>query len=173
MRDVAAGSSAALGELYDRFAARLLAVGERLLGSRREAEDLVHDVFLEAFRRAGSYDPSRASVATWLLVRARSRALDRLRSLRKGQALEREAARGGLQPLQPDAGAAHDGRAVRALLIALPFDQRAVLELGYFGGYSYSEIAVRLAIPVGTVKSRMARAMERVRAQLQAPEVPS
>lgn len=173
MREVAAGGREALGELYDRFAPRLLALGQRMLGSRRESEDLVHDVFLEAWLRAHTYDPARASVSTWLLMRARSRALDRLRATRKGQALEREAALFGGSPVQPDAARVRDGRAVRAILTALPGDQRAVLELGFFAGYSYAEIAARLAIPVGTVKSRMARALERIRAQLLASEARS
>jgi RNA polymerase sigma-70 factor, ECF subfamily len=173
MREVAAGGREALGELYDRFSPRMLALGQRMLGSRREAEDLVHDVFLEAWRRAQSYDPARASVSTWLLLRARSRALDRLRTSRKGQAIEREAALFAAGQLQPDAATIRDGRAVRAILTELPVDQRAVLELGFFAGYSYAEIAARLAIPVGTVKSRMARALERMRAQLHAYEARS
>jgi len=173
MREVAAGGRDALGELYDRFAPRMIALGQRMLGSRREAEDLVHDVFLEAWRRAALYDPARASVSTWLLMRARSRALDRLRSVRKGLAVEREAMLFGSEQSPPDPARVHDGRAVRHILTALPVEQRAVLELGFFAGYSYAEIAARLAIPVGTVKSRMARALERMRAQLHASEVGS
>ncbi|HEY2216370.1 MAG TPA: sigma factor, partial [Solirubrobacteraceae bacterium] len=70
----AAGDRAALGLLYDRFAPSMLAVGQRILGSAREAEDLVHDVFLEAWLRARYYDPARGSVRTWLMLRLRSRA---------------------------------------------------------------------------------------------------
>ena len=172
MREVAAGGREALAELYDRFAPRMLAVGQRLLGSRREAEDLVHDVFLEAWRRAGAYDSTRASVSTWLLLRVRSRALDRLRAVKKGRTLERDAAV-FVSSNVPDAPTVRDGRAVRDILTELPIDQRAVLELGFFAGYSYAEIATRLAIPVGTVKSRMARALERMRAQLHADEARS
>src|SRR5262245_29015389 len=74
---VATGDRRGLGGLYDRYAPVLMALGIRMLGARREAEDLVHDVFLEVWRQAHDYDPRRGSVRTWLLMRARSRALDR------------------------------------------------------------------------------------------------
>src|SRR5690348_4003420 len=77
VRKVAEGDRAALGELYDRFAPSMLAVARRILGS--EPEDLVQDVFLEAWHRARHFDPARGSVRTWLMLRVRSRSLDRLR----------------------------------------------------------------------------------------------
>ncbi|MEZ4468804.1 MAG: sigma-70 family RNA polymerase sigma factor [bacterium] len=79
---MAQGDKSALGQLYDRHAPLLLGVALRLLGDRPEAEDLVHDVLIEAWQRADTYDPARASVRSWLLLRLRSRALDRLRSAR-------------------------------------------------------------------------------------------
>ena len=77
---VAEGNRDALGELYDRFAPSMLAVALRMLGSSREAEDVVQDVFLEAWQRAAHYDRARGTVRTWLMLRLRSRTLDRLRS---------------------------------------------------------------------------------------------
>src|SRR5205807_7424800 len=80
VRAAARGGSQALAGLYDRYASVLLAVGQRVLGNAREAEDLLHDVFLEVWRRAGDYDRARGSVRAWLLMRMRSRALDRRRA---------------------------------------------------------------------------------------------
>ena len=164
---VAAGDRAALARLYDRYAPTLLAVGQRILGGRREAEDLVHDVFLEAWRQAASYDPARGTVRSWLLVRLRSRALDRHRAssgaplpIDSVPRLEERAAGGEDPALAPDRVA------VRRALAALPSEQRAVLELGYFEGLSSSEIALRTGAPIGTVKSRVATALARLRAGL-------
>lgn len=170
LRAVARGERWALGALYDRHAALLLGIGARRLGSRDEAEDLLHDVFLEVNRHAGEYDPARGTVRTWLCVRMRSRALDRLRA--PGRAKRRsldavpEGASGSAEAVDTallDGEGDRDGERVRALLTSLPDGQREVLELGYFGGLSCSEIAEQLAVPVGTVKSRARSALDRLR----------
>ena len=83
---VVAGDHSALTQLYDRHAPVMLGVATRVLGSRRDAEDLLHDVFLEAWQKAASFDATRGSVKTWLLLRVRSRAIDRLRVLAKARA---------------------------------------------------------------------------------------
>jgi RNA polymerase sigma-70 factor (ECF subfamily) len=129
--------------------------------------DVVHDVFLEAWRRASGYDPARGTVRAWLLVRLRSRALDRHRAASGapvpidsiGQLEERAAE-------AEDPALAPDRAAVRRALETLSDEQRAVLELGYFQGLSSSEIALRTGIPIGTVKSRVATALARLRAGL-------
>lgn len=162
---VASGDREALGLLYDRHAPRMLALASRILGSPREAEDLVHDVFLEAWHRARQYDAARGSVRAWLILRTRSRALDALRAARRAPRAPLEAA-GPRASDGVDASAVHDGRKLHRLLEDLPREQHAVLELAYFEGYSFSEIAERLAIPVGTVKSRMSRAIDALRAKL-------
>jgi RNA polymerase sigma-70 factor (ECF subfamily) len=165
LRSVAAGDKQALGALYDRHAGVMLALGMRIVGVRREAEDLLHDVFLEAWRHAGDYDPRRGSVKTWLLMRMRSRCLDRVRShgFAKVETLQAEPARSGFAER---AERSLDGARARSLLQALPLAQRQVLELGYFQGLSFSEIAVALNIPIGTVKSRVAAAMVKLREDL-------
>jgi RNA polymerase sigma-70 factor (ECF subfamily) len=162
---VAGGDREALGLLYDRHAPRMLALATRLLGSPREAEDLVHDVFLEAWHRARQYDAERGSVRAWLMLRTRSRSLDALRAQKRAPKVELEAT-GPRASEGPDASDAHDGRKLHGLLQDLPQEQHAVLELAYFGGYSFTEIAERLAIPVGTVKSRMSRAIDALRRKL-------
>jgi RNA polymerase sigma-70 factor (ECF subfamily) len=165
---ISRGDRAALGALYDRYGAILLAVGHRVLGERREAEDLLHDVFLEAWRSIRDYDPARGSVRAWLCLRMRSRALDRLRSAGRSRTVSVEdAVFSEVQLLSSDDPSAGPDRAVlRRALVALSAEQRAVLELGYFEGLSSSEIAARLQIPLGTVKSRVAAALVKLRAGL-------
>jgi RNA polymerase sigma-70 factor (ECF subfamily) len=168
MSGAAAGDRDCLAALYDRYAPALLAIGRRILGDRREAEDLLHDVFLEVWRQAGDYDESRGTVRAWLLMRMRSRALDR----RKAAAFAKRAdlpAPEAIADALGDTGAnedpalAPDRTAVRQALAQLPAEQRQVLELGYFEGLSSSEIAERVRAPIGTVKSRVAAALSKLR----------
>jgi RNA polymerase sigma-70 factor (ECF subfamily) len=162
LRRVALGERDALGILYDRHAAVMLALGVRILSVRRDAEDLLHDVFLEAWRHAGDYDPSRGSVKNWLLLRMRSRCLDRARShaFSKTESLPSEAERCAVSEKLDQR---IDGARARSLLDSLPDGQREVLELGYLQGLSFTEIADVLDIPVGTVKSRVSAAMLKLR----------
>ena len=156
-----AGDRDCLAALYDRHASVLLAVGRRILGDRREAEDLLHDVFLEAWQKATDYDEQRGSVRAWLILRMRSRALDR----RKAAVFSRRADAPSDEAASPDdATLAPDRERVRRALHALPVEQRQVLELGYFEGLSSSEIAARLEAPIGTIKSRVAAALAKLRA---------
>jgi RNA polymerase sigma-70 factor, ECF subfamily len=165
---IAAGDRGALARLYDRYAPILMAVAVRIVGVRGEAEDLVHDVFLEAWQRAGTYDPARGSVRTWLLVRLRSRALDLLRSRSRHNAspIEEPAQLEEGPVREEDPALAPDRTAVRRALETLSSEQRVVLELGYFHGLSSSEIALHIKVPIGTVKSRVASGLARLRAGL-------
>ncbi len=171
---MASGDSDALAVLYDRHGALMLATAARILGGQREAEDLVHDVLLEAWQKAGDYERARGSVRTWLLIRLRSRALDRWRRANRTRVETMEARQ--LEDLLParadDPGLSLDHARVRRAVLELPESQRHVLELAYFEGLSATEIAERLAIPVGTVKSRTAAGLTRLRAALHDPGVP-
>jgi RNA polymerase sigma-70 factor, ECF subfamily len=167
---MARGDREALGALYDRFAGEMLAVGQRFLGGAREAEDLVHDVFLEAWHRARHYDRTRGSVRTWLMLRLRSRALDWLRSARRADLVGFEETKDALAAgVDPDL-ASRTRRALYGELAELPPEQRVVLELGFFAGYSHAEIAIELEIPLGTVKSRISRAILALRSRLDPSE---
>ncbi|HEX2678818.1 MAG TPA: sigma-70 family RNA polymerase sigma factor [Polyangiales bacterium] len=170
LRAVAHGDRDSLGTLYDRHAPAMLALGMRIVGVRREVEDLLHDVFLEAWRHAGDYDPRRGSVKTWLLLRMRSRCLDRVRShgFSRVDPLLQEPMRSQAAD-RTERGV--DGARVRALVRELPQGQREVLELGYFAGFSFQEIADQLGIPIGTVKSRVSAAMVKLRSELGVPPV--
>lgn len=160
---MAAGDRSALSQLYARHAGLLLGLAMRIVRDRREAEDLLHDVFLEAWRSAKAFDPKRGRVRTWLAIRMRSRALD----LQKSARVSRNAGDAGLEQLVDEGVAASPDHArVRAALAALGPEQRRVLELAYFEGLSCTEIAARVEIPVGTVKSRLAAGLDRLRGHL-------
>jgi RNA polymerase sigma-70 factor (ECF subfamily) len=157
---MAAGDRDALAALYQRHASLLLGLAVRIVRVRQEAEDLLHDVFLEAFRAAKSFDPERGRVRTWLTIRMRSRALDHQKSAR----VSRSAGDAGLDLVEAEpTGTSPDHARVRAVLAELGADQRKVLELAYFEGLSCTEIATRVSIPVGTVKSRLAAGLGRLR----------
>lgn len=158
---MAAGDREAMSQLYARHSSIMLGLAMRIVRDRREAEDLLHDVFLEAWRAAKDFDPKRGRVRTWLTIRMRSRALD----LQKSARVSRNAGDAGLDVLVDDTEhASPDHARVRTALSALGPDQRRVLELAYFEGLSCTEISERVAIPVGTVKSRIAAGLERLRA---------
>ncbi len=159
---MAEGDRAALAALYECYSGVMLAVGVRILRDLSEAEELLHEVFVEAFRAAGAYDRARGSVRTWLTLRMRSRCLDRVKSAGRSRrvGLDDVAPARMVAPVESGTG---DERRVTEALAALPPDQRIVLELGYFEGLSSTEIAARLGVPVGTVKSRTAAALARLR----------
>ncbi len=166
----AAGDKECLAALYDRYAPALLAIGRRILGDRREAEDLLHDVFIEIWRQAGDYDEARGSVRAWLLMRMRSRALDRRKSAAMSKRVDApppESIADAHDVHVEDPALGPDRQAVRRALAQLPAEQRQVLELGYFEGLSSSEIAERVAAPIGTVKSRVAAALSKLRAAVE------
>jgi RNA polymerase sigma-70 factor, ECF subfamily len=158
----------ALGVLDDRYAPALLAAAVRMLGSRREAQDLLHDVFLEAWEHVREYDASRGSVRTWLFVRLRSRALDRL-----GRAERTLLPAESGTHVGDGAGTASavDSIAVREALERLPKDVRDALDMTYFEGLTAKEIAERAGVPIGTVRSRLARGLAALGALLRPDEV--
>lgn len=168
---IAAADRRALATLYDRYAPQLLAMALRVLGSRSEAEDLLHDVYMEVWRQAHTYTSERGTVRTWLSIRLRSRALDRRRRQRKltfGDEHAERLAEGIACEGEPTPFV--DQAVVRRALASLPAEQRVVLEMFYFDGLSLPEIGKQLEIPLGTVKSRAARALARLKTELDGPE---
>jgi len=159
------GDPTALGELYDIHAARMLALGVRLLKQRKEAEDLLHDVFLQAWEHARDYDPARGTVRAWLMMRMRSRALDRLGSagFARGAPLSEAPERADHQNRAADD---LEALAVRTALSGMPEDVRRVLHWTYFLGMKAHEIASQEDMPEGTVRSRLARGLAMLEARL-------
>lgn len=171
VRRMAGGDADALAELYDRYAGLLLALTRRILGPAGEAEEALQEAFLQAWHQASRYEPGRSSVSTWLLLIARTRSLDRLRS--RG-ARERTALAAAAEPAAPDTSSRVDDHVlhrerrarVRQALADLPEEQRRVLELAFYEGLSQSEIATRTGAPLGTVKTRALLAMRKLREAL-------
>jgi RNA polymerase sigma-70 factor (ECF subfamily) len=163
-----AGGAGALRDLYRVAGGRVLAVALRILRDRAEAEDVVQDTFLELWRRADRYDPRRASPETWAVVIARSRAIDRLRArgtaarAAEAQAREPEPEAPTLEPAE----ARQERESVRQALAELPAEQREALELACWEGLTHREISARTGQPLGTVKTRVRRAMARLQDRL-------
>lgn len=174
------GDRSALAALYDRYGGVVLALLLRIVRSQAEAEDLLQDVYLQAWRRAPEYDPRRGSFSAWLFTIARNRALDVVRSPRHRQALQRaaEPADAEQRPSSSEEAPAGEAspeevlalkrraQAVRAALAELTPAQREAIELAYYGGLSHSEIASHTGEPLGTIKSRINQAAARLRAAL-------
>ena len=161
---VARGDEAALAELYDRFGRIAYGLALRILRDPSLAEDAVQDAFLAAWRTAVSFDPGRGKASTWLLTLVHRRAVDVVRreERRRADPLDADPVASG-ESTDETAEVRSDRRRVQAALAELPPDQRQALELAYYGGLSQSELAERLGVPLGTVKSRMFVALSRLR----------
>lgn len=171
MEGVRRGDSQAIAALYDRYGSIIFSLGLRMLGDREATEELVQEVFLRAWRQAGTYQPSLGRLSTWLMGIARNLAVDELR--RRG-ARPRKADGDSDEQLARIASADDDDPAeqlwittrrqeVARALTALPQAQRQVMELAYYSGLTQSEIAARLGDPLGTVKTRMRLATQKLR----------
>jgi RNA polymerase sigma-70 factor (ECF subfamily) len=164
---VVRGDRGALAGLYDRHAPVMLALGTRILGDRTLAEDVVHDVFIEAWHHAREFDASRGSVRAWLVTRMRSRALDRRGKVQRTARVAESAARESAPATPAGEGiAGTDRERVRKGVAGLPEELGTIVDFAYFEGMSASQIAERLGLPIGTVKSRLARAIATLREQL-------
>lgn len=157
-----------MAELYDRHARPIYSLALRILGDATEAEDIVQEVFSQAWKQAARYNASRGAVGAWLLTLARSRAIDRLRAkrARPGDVSDERVA-GQLVDAGPPVDllvlSSEQVARVRAALDELPLLQRAAIELAYYEGLTHAEIADRLEQPLGTVKTRIRLAMLKLR----------
>lgn len=173
LRQVAAGSADALGRLYDRHAAKVYGLARRMLARLEDAEEVVQDVFAQIWRDAPRYRHERASVAGWMIMLTRTRAIDRLRARRarpdQHMAVEPSPAL-ALIADDPDPEAiaisTRDAEQLRAALQELPAEQRSLLNLAYYEGLSHSEIAEKTGVALGTVKTRIRSAMISLREAL-------
>jgi RNA polymerase sigma-70 factor (ECF subfamily) len=169
LRHIAAGSAAALEELSRRFLPLLRAEAGRVLGDRDEAEDIAQEVLWKVWRRAGEYDPARASAGTWLTVLTRRAAIDRLRQRQRHLRLVESQPRenSAVLPEAPESALVRSSFApVRRAIRDLPREQRQILELTYFRDMSQREIARATGLPLGTIKSRAHLAMKKLRTSL-------
>ncbi|MDQ3721572.1 MAG: sigma-70 family RNA polymerase sigma factor [Actinomycetota bacterium] len=154
--------------LYQRHGPTAFALARHMLGSHTHAEDAVQEAFLNLWRSAARYDSARGSVRSWLLCMVRHRSIDILRKLRVHER-HRIAIAGWEDRVATDEESGTDfirreeATIVRSALASLPDDQRRVLELAYYGGWTHTEIADHLDMPLGTVKSRTRLGLEKLR----------
>jgi RNA polymerase sigma-70 factor (ECF subfamily) len=167
---LARSHSHALGELYDRYSRLVFSLALNMVGDQATAEEITLDVFARIWEKADTYRPEQAKVSTWLVSITRHRSIDVLR--RRGSRVERHSV--GWADVSPDAMPSVDGpeetaelalqrQRVRAAVAQLPPDQQEVLALAYFKGYTHREIAEALGQPLGTVKTRIRLAMQKLR----------
>ena len=156
---------ATLEGLYDAHQRQAIGLAYRMLGDMGEAEEVVQEVFLAAWRSGHTYDPSRGSTHTWLLSMVRNRSIDVLRARRRRPV---ESWPETMDPPDPSdvpsqAVTSVDADSARRAMASLPPEQKEVIELAYFDGLSHSEIADKLSAPIGTVKGRIRLALDRLR----------
>lgn len=162
----------ALSQLYDRYARIIHAVAFKSLGSIEESEEVVIDVFAQVWRTADRYDAAKARVDTWLFMMARSRVLDRLRSLQRKIKVVDASVTGKLSSPQlsvdpvEDAIVAERRQQVLTALNRLPPEQRQAIELAYYGGLSHREIAAQTGWSLGTVKTRIRLGLSKLQGAL-------
>jgi len=166
---VAQGDHQAFSALYDRFSTPLYSLALKMLGNEAEAQDLLQEVFLSIWNKAGTFDEERGSAFSWVVAQLRNRAIDRIRSRRRRDELI-DANAPDLEPTglartssAEDCEINERAREVRSAMGQLSDDQRRVLRMAFFEGLTQTEIAEKLEEPLGTIKARACRGMERLR----------
>jgi RNA polymerase sigma factor (sigma-70 family) len=167
---VVAGDDGALREVYDQYSSFVYGIAARVIGDRRAAEDVSQDVFVAFWERPAAFDPARGSLRTWLGTLAHRRAVDHVRREEaRRRRSERVAGRAVVAPdVEEMATALVAAERVRAALDVLPEEQRRAVQLAYFGGKTYRQVAEALGIPEGTAKSRLRLALRRIAGALEA-----
>ncbi len=164
---IRAGDAGALGELYDRYAGVALATALRVVRDHAEAEDVVHDAFVAVWRKIDRFDAERGSLRAWLMTVVRNRAIDRVRARRNpmgvDEADELSLLRTGPNPTWEDALSRASASEVQAAMQTLPGEQRRAVELAYFEGYTYREVAELTGVPHGTATGRLRLALLKLR----------
>ncbi len=166
IRRVVGGDEAALAILYDRYAGIVYSVVSRVLKDVGAAEEVLQDIFHQLWRTASNFDADRGTLAGWLLVIARNRAIDRLRRRRKAEDTLQENLIPFALNLESTVAREELMGKVKAALAALPGSQREALELAYFEGLTHTEIAERTREPLGTIKTRLRSALQALRRTL-------
>jgi RNA polymerase sigma-70 factor (ECF subfamily) len=157
----------AFAALYDRHSRAAYSLAYRMMGERQAAEDLVQDAFLKVWRSAGSYRAERGSVRTWILSILHNRGIDQLRA-QASRLRTRERLEASAEKTQPSEAFSETLRSsqreqVREAMSTLPPEQLKILELAYFSGYTHTEIAELLGLPLGTVKGRMRLGLKKIK----------
>jgi RNA polymerase sigma-70 factor, ECF subfamily len=161
-----------LEALYDAHHRQAIGLAYRILGNLGDAEEVVQEAFLSAWRSGHTYDPSRGSTRTWILSLVRNRSIDVLRAQRRRpvQPLGEGVEPADTEDVPSQAVSNVDADAARVALNALPPEQKQAIELAYFGGLSHTEIATQLSAPIGTVKGRIRLGLDRLRVAMGVPQ---
>jgi RNA polymerase sigma-70 factor (ECF subfamily) len=175
MQLVGNGEARAFEVIYERHSTAAFSLAYRICGVRAAAEEVAQEAFLAIWRSGARYDRTRGSVRTWLLGVVHNRAIDSLRRSTVHERLrsaDEQAAERLEAPERTEVEVARrdEARSMREVLGALPNDQRRVVELAYFGGYTHEQIAQMLGAPLGTVKGRMRLALEKLRSSIEPTE---
>jgi RNA polymerase sigma factor (sigma-70 family) len=169
---VRSGDRTALHTVYRLTSAKLFGVCLRILGERNEAEDVLQEVYMTVWRKAADFDPDRSSPMTWLIAITRNRAIDRLRATRRSQRMEPIDAATDIADATPSADHAMESMQkyarLHGCLDGLAAHERAALRGAYFDGNTYEDLAARMSVPLGTMKSWIRRAMIKLKACLEA-----
>lgn len=167
---VAEGDEGAFGQLYDQSSGRVFGLVRRLLKDSAQSEEVTQEIFLEVWQNAKRYDPNKGSATTWILTMAHRRAVDRIRSSQSTRDRDQKI---GLRDLETEYDSASESveikvehERVEQALKRLTELQRQAVTLAYYGGYSHSEVAEMLKVPIGTVKTRLRDGMIRLRDEL-------
>jgi RNA polymerase sigma-70 factor, ECF subfamily len=167
---VANGDQWAFSELYDQLSPRVFGLIKRLLRDHSQSEEVTQEVFLEIWRTATRFDPNKGAAATWILTMAHRRAVDRVRS---SQSSRDRDIRVGIRDYSPDyddvaetVEVSIEHSRVKKAMARLTELQRQAVSLAYYGGFSHSEVAEKLSVPIGTVKTRLRDGMIRLRDEL-------
>lgn len=170
IRRISNHDEAALSLLYDRYRTILFGLLSRILNNRSEAEDILQEVFVQVWQKAQNFNAERGKAFTWLVTIARSRAIDRLRSLKTRTLAIEKANENNLlytdSKIEQNLFLRGRQKHVRTALSQLPETQSSILLMAYFEGYSQQEIADRTKIPLGTIKTRMRVGMTKLRETL-------
>ncbi|WIB59870.1 ECF RNA polymerase sigma factor SigK [Curtobacterium sp. MCLR17_007] len=167
---VAQGDQQAFSELYDELAGRVLGLITRLLRDRAQSEEVAQEVFLEVWQQAAKFDTGRGSAASWILTMAHRRAVDRVRAAQSSR--DRDTKIGirdfesGFDQVSESVEIRIEHERVSRALGRLTEFQRQAVQLSYYGGYSHSEMAEMLGVPIGTVKTRLRDGMIRLRDEM-------
>ena len=167
---VAQADEAAFGELYDQMAPRVLGLVKRLLVDHAQSEEVTQEIFLEIWQSASRYEAARGGASTWILTMAHRRAVDRIRSSQAGRDRDTKIGIRDLAVAYDNVSETVETRIeherVEKAMSRLTELQRQAISLAYYGGLSHSEVAERLQIPLGTVKTRLRDGMIRLRDEL-------
>jgi RNA polymerase sigma-70 factor (ECF subfamily) len=173
LRRIAAGDRGAFAEFYDLYSALMFSVASKILNNAGEAEDVLQEVFLQIWEKAGRFDPKLGKASSWAAILVRNKAIDRIRAsqrrtrLAEASGLEQNIANETTETANEAVHGHEKAKLIQSAMVELPGEQRRAIELAYFSGLTQNEISEKLNEPLGTVKARIRRGLLKLRDQLE------